>query len=91
PSVGGAAGWDSQEDHGAKIDWGSGNGEHQPTRSSGGVGSGRKERSRPKSKARRGERGDPAAGGEAGRDAPDHPSVPDSMVWKGEDVNQAPP
>ncbi|CAM9424747.1 unnamed protein product, partial [Ectocarpus fasciculatus] len=94
PSVGGAAGWGGQEDHGAKVDWGSGSGEHQSTRSSGGGGSGRKERSRPKSKARRGERGDPAAGagGGAGRDAPDHPSVLDSMLWKGgEDVDRAPP
>lgn len=86
PSMGGAAGGGEggeQEVRGGKIDWGSGSGE-KPSRSSGsGGGSSKKER-RPKSKARRGERGDLAAGRRADEvESSSYPSLLDSALWKG--------
>lgn len=83
PSIGGTSGGKErgeQEDHGSKVDWGNGGGE-QTTRSSGGGGS-KKER-RPKSKARRGERGDLAAGRRADEvESAGYPSLLDSALWK---------
>lgn len=74
-------GGDQEDPAGSKVDWGNGSGE-QVTRSSGG-GSSKKER-RPKSKARRGERGDLAAGRRADEtESAGYPSLLDSALWKG--------
>lgn len=90
PSMAGTAGGareGGQEDPAeGRVDWGNGSGE-QATRSSGGGGGGggssKKDR-RPKSKARRGDRGDLAAGRRADEGEPaGYPSLLDSALWKG--------
>lgn len=88
PSVEGVpGGGGDQEERNGKVDWANVGDEHQPMRSSvdrgDHGGSGKKER-RPKSKGRRGERGDLATGGRADEGkASGYPSLLDSKLWKG--------
>ena len=80
---GGGGGGGGQEDRESIADWGNGRSEHEWTRSGGG-GDGRKKERRPKSKARRGDRGDIAAGKRADDgEATGYPSLLDSALWKG--------
>ena len=80
PSMAGPA---AGNEAGGQEDWGNG-GVEQMTRSSGsGGGSGSKKERRPKSKARRGERGDLASGRRTEEVEPvGYPSLLDSALWK---------